>query len=157
MVTASLPRLAHAAHQLSDIYFLFFRNFILCIVSLRLRHEKKSRPFFLSILPFRSSCTIYRWFSFYPGGCINASPAGKRRIAAGAEQQIGDDISLVLNGIGGKSSVTGSGGDAGETNGLFVRFTSTTTAITSIAIAVCALIVTLFVIIFAVLQVNING
>lgn len=104
------------------------------------------------------------FFNFYPGGCINASPAGKRRIAAGAEEQIGDDISLVLNGIGGKSGSSGRGDgsgvggrDASETNGLFVRFTSTTTAITSIAIAVCALIVTLFVIIFAVLQVNING
>lgn len=117
------------------------------IVLLRLKKKKKK----LSLPPFPF---LSLWpFSYYPGGCTNASPAGKRRIAAGAEQQIGDDISVVLNGIGGKSS----GGDASETNGVFVRFTSTTTAITSIAIAVCALIVTLFVIIFAVLQVNING
>lgn len=150
MVTASSPVLAvHAAHLLSDAFFCS----ILYIVSLLfLLNRKKTHTHSLSLCSRFRLC-LYRPFSYYPGGCINASPAGKRRIAAGAEQQIGDDISVVLNGIGGKSS----GGDASETNGVFVRFTSTTTAITSIAIAVCALIVTLFVIIFAVLQVNING
>lgn len=77
------------------------------------------------------------------GGCINASPAGKRRIANGADQQqlssVADDALM---------------GNGKESTGLLSHFGSAFTAITSIAVAACLLIITIFVIIFAILQVS---
>lgn len=78
------------------------------------------------------------------GGCINSSPAGKRRIATGAE--LGDDFA---DGIG-------DGSQRESTGGLFAHVVSPFTTITALAVAACLLIVTIFVIIFAVLQVNIE-
>ncbi|XP_037934689.1 furin-like protease 2 [Teleopsis dalmanni] len=79
------------------------------------------------------------------GGCINASPAGKRRIAAGAEQQQ----------FG--SSYGNSGGLYGnvlddENSGIGAGLGSPFTTITAIAVAACLLIVTVFAVIFAILQ-----
>lgn len=86
----------------------------------------------------------------FAGGCINASPAGKRRIANGIEQQqFGDDS---LFGISGKMNIVNN--DGSPNGGLSGRFSSTTAAITSIAIAACVLIISLFAIIFVVLQVS---
>lgn len=83
----------------------------------------------------------------FSGGCINASPAGKRRIANGiTQQQFGDDG---LFGISGKLST------ANDANGNNV-FTPATTAITAIAIAACVLIISVFGIVFVVLQVRIH-
>jgi len=73
------------------------------------------------------------------GGCINSSPAGKRRIAIGAEQQFGDD---------------GTFGNNDESKGALANVGSLYTTITAIAVAACLLIVTVFVIIFATLQRN---
>lgn len=73
------------------------------------------------------------------GGCINSSPAGKRRIAIGAEQQFGDD---------------GLFGNSDESNGALNNVGSIYTTITAITVAACLLIVTVFVIIFAALQRN---
>lgn len=76
------------------------------------------------------------------GRCINASPAGKRRIAVGAEQQFGSND-------GG-----GYGLDDGEPTGVLSHVGSPLTTITAIAVAGCLLIVTIFAVIFAVLQRN---
>lgn len=86
------------------------------------------------------------------GGCINASPAGKRRIAAAAEQQqfgssYGNSGGLYGNLLDDADAATGG-------NGLLTRFGSPLTAITAIAVAACLLIVTVFAVIFAVLQVS---
>lgn len=77
------------------------------------------------------------------GGCINSSPAGKRRIANGAEQQ---QLSSVAD-----DALMGNGKDS---TGLLSHFGSAFTTITSIAVAACLLVVTIFVIIFAILQVR---
>lgn len=73
------------------------------------------------------------------GGCINSSPAGKRRIAAGADQQLDDDFANAAD-------------ERLTSAGVFSHVGSPLTAITAIAIAACLLVVTIFVIIFAVLQ-----
>lgn len=75
---------------------------------------------------------------FITGGCINSSPAGKRRIAIGAEQQFGDDSSF---------------GNGDNSNGVLSNVGSIYTTITAITVAGCLLIVTVFVVIFAALQV----
>lgn len=80
------------------------------------------------------------------GGCINASPAGKRRIAVGAEQQLSEDLAAGL----------GLDNEAAESTGIFSRVASPFTTITALTVAACLLVVTMFVIIFAVLQVNQN-
>lgn len=118
-------------------------------------------PFFFwsSVSSFTRSCLSF-YFDFahlglflfplcqlFSGGCINASPAGKRRIANGiTQQQFGDDG---LFGISGKLST------ANDANGNNV-FTPATTAITAIAIAACVLIISVFGIVFVVLQVRIH-
>ncbi|XP_058978156.1 furin-like protease 2 isoform X2 [Musca domestica] len=84
------------------------------------------------------------------GGCINASPAGKRRIAAAAEQQqfgssYGNSGGLYGNLLDDSDGSTGVGA-------LFSRVGSPLTTITAIAVAACLLIVTVFAVIFAVLQ-----
>lgn len=84
------------------------------------------------------------------GDCINASPAGKRRIAVGAEQQFDD--AMFASGSG-KSNADS---DSSNGNGFSIRFSTTTAAITSIAVAACVLTVTLFAIILAVLQVSLK-
>lgn len=89
----------------------------------------------------------------YPtGGCINASPAGKRRIAAAAEQQqfgssYGNSGGLYGNLLDDSDGST-------SASGLFSRVGSPFTTITAIAVAACLLIVTVFALIFAVLQVS---
>lgn len=85
-------------------------------------------------------------FVFVKGGCINSSPAGKRRIPIGAEQQqmspFGDENDFFT---GGKS----------ETTGVLSNVASPLTTITALAVAGCLLVITVFVVIFAVLQVRI--
>uniref|UniRef100_A0A1S4GGJ0 furin n=1 Tax=Anopheles gambiae TaxID=7165 RepID=A0A1S4GGJ0_ANOGA len=84
------------------------------------------------------------------GGCINASPAGKRRI--GAEQQL-----LQFGEESGAPAVPGDGGAttpgqaAGRAWQQFLTSTSTPTLMV-VAVSGCLLIVTLFVVIFTVLQ-----
>lgn len=70
--------------------------------------------------------------------------AGKRRIANGIQQQFGVNSLL---GISGKLN-----DDENGNNG-FGRITPTTTAITTIALAACVLIISVFAIVVAVLQV----
>lgn len=82
------------------------------------------------------------FFSNSTGGCINSSPAGKRRIAIGADQQF--NVPNSLDGLEGVPDSTG---------GFLNQFDSKLT-ITAIAVAGCLLIVTVFVVIFAVLQVS---
>lgn len=82
---------------------------------------------------------------YFTGGCINASPAGKRRIVE--QQQFGDDN---LFGVNGKLST----GNDGNGNNGFGHITPTTTAITAIAISACVLIISLFAIVIIVLQVK---
>lgn len=97
--------------------------------------------FFLSLFPLQN---------YFSGGCINASPAGKRRIASGVEQQQfggGDDS---LFGISSKLSIS----NDGNGNNGFGRITPATTAITAIAIAACVVIISVFAIVFVVLQVR---
>lgn len=94
-------------------------------------------------------CFFVSFCQLFSGGCINASPAGKRRIANGVEQQqFGDDS---LFGISGKLSIA----NEGNGNNGFGRITPATTAITAIAIAACVLIISVFAIIIVVLQVRI--
>uniref|UniRef100_A0A182N4U3 EGF-like domain-containing protein n=1 Tax=Anopheles dirus TaxID=7168 RepID=A0A182N4U3_9DIPT len=82
------------------------------------------------------------------GGCINASPAGKRRI--GAEQQLlqfGEESSA--------ANVPGEGaGGTGQSHQGWRQFLTSTSTPTLMVVAVsgCLLIVTLFVVIFTVLQ-----
>lgn len=72
------------------------------------------------------------------GECQNSSPAGKRRIAAGAEQ-------------GGESNMAAiHGGTAADFR---VHQYTPFTAVTAMAVAGCVAVVLLFGIIFAVLQV----
>lgn len=98
---------------------------------------------FSTFIHFGCFCFLCQLFS---GGCINASPAGKRRIASGVEQQqFGDDS---LFGISGKLSTANDG------NG-YNGFGRITPAITAIAIAACVLIVSVFAIVFVILQVRI--
>nr|XP_036218232.1 furin-like protease 2 [Bactrocera oleae] len=86
------------------------------------------------------------------GGCINASPAGKRRIAAAAEQQqFGSAYSGGLYGGFLDEDTSGNGG------GFFSRMSSPLTAITAVAVAVCLAIVTIVVVVFAVLQRSSNA
>ncbi|XP_059222311.1 furin-like protease 2 isoform X2 [Stomoxys calcitrans] len=85
------------------------------------------------------------------GGCINASPAGKRRIAAAAEQQQFGSSYGNSGGLYG-NLLDDSDGASGGVGGLFSRFGSPLTTITAIAVAACLLIVTVFAVIFAVLQ-----
>lgn len=93
-------------------------------------------------------CTSTQLFDF-AGGCINASPAGKRRIAAAAEQQqFGSAYSGGLYGGFLDEDVTGNGG------GYFSHMSSPLTAITAVAVAACLAIVTIVVVVFAVLQVS---
>lgn len=104
-------------------------------------------PLLLFSLCFVSILNILvKHFHFYLGGCINASPAGKRRIA-NEQQQFGDDN---LFGITGKLSIVN---DENDNNG-YGSIISATTPITAIALTACALIISLFAIIFIVLQVN---
>ncbi|XP_053949686.1 furin-like protease 2 isoform X1 [Anastrepha ludens] len=85
------------------------------------------------------------------GGCINASPAGKRRIAAAAEQQqFGSAYSGGL--YGGLLDEDAVGGNGGAFGGFFSRVGSPLTTITAIAVAACLLVITVFALIFAVLQ-----
>lgn len=88
------------------------------------------------------------------GGCINASPAGKRRIAAAAEQQQFGSSYGNSGGLYG-NLLDDTDGSATGVNGLFSRVGSPLTTITAIAVAACLLIVTVFAVIFAVLQVGI--
>lgn len=93
---------------------------------------------------FGCFCFLCQLFS---GGCINASPAGKRRIANGIEQQqFGDDS---LFGISGKLSIA----NDGNGNNGFGRITPATTAITAFAVAACVLIISVFAIVLVVIQV----
>ncbi|XP_049311526.1 furin-like protease 2 isoform X2 [Bactrocera dorsalis] len=86
------------------------------------------------------------------GGCINASPAGKRRIAAAAEQQqFGSAYSGGLYGGFLDEDASGNGGS------FFSRMSSPLTAITAVAVAVCLAIVTIVVVVFAVLQRSSNA
>lgn len=89
----------------------------------------------------------------FSGGCINASPAGKRRIANGIQQQQfgsgGDDG---LFGISGKLSTA----NDVDGNNAFGRITPATTAITAIVIAACVLIISVFAIVVVILQVRIQ-
>ncbi|XP_028894681.1 furin-like protease 2 [Zeugodacus cucurbitae] len=86
------------------------------------------------------------------GGCINASPAGKRRTAAAAEQQqFGSAYSGGLYGGFLDENVSGSSG------GYFSRMSSPLTAITAVVVAVCLAIVTIVVVVFAVLQRSSNA
>uniref|UniRef100_A0A2M4DS50 furin n=1 Tax=Anopheles darlingi TaxID=43151 RepID=A0A2M4DS50_ANODA len=85
------------------------------------------------------------------GGCINASPAGKRRI--GAEQQMlqfGDE-SL---GSAGANAALGDGGAGAGSHRTWQQFLTSTSmsTITVFAVSGCLLIVTLFIVIFTVLQ-----
>lgn len=117
------------------------------------------------------------WKSSCSGGCINASPAGKRRIATGSEPQVSslNEINPEdgdLEGAASSSSVVGhsglNGGGAGVSSpggGLFgvggfgggsnflMQSSSPFAAITALAVAACLLIMLAFVTIFAVLQV----
>lgn len=77
------------------------------------------------------------------GGCINSSPAGKRRIAVGAEQQLNEELAAGLGLVH----------DGSESAGLFSKVASPFTTITALTVSACLLVVTIFVIIFAVLQV----
>lgn len=105
---------------------------------------------------FFFSCCLFEFAHFgcfcflcqlFSGGCINASPAGKRRIANGIEQQqFGDDS---LFGISGKLSIA----NDGNGNNGFGRITPATTAITAFAVAACVLIISVFAIVFVVIQV----
>lgn len=108
-----------------------------------------------------------------PGGCINASPAGKRRIATGSEPQVSSLNELKEDGdleagasslvshsvlLGSGSSVSGVGGSVGGRGvrlgeGFLMQFSSPFAAITALAVAACLLIMLVFVTIFAVLQV----
>lgn len=102
-----------------------------------------------------------------PGGCINASPAGKRRIATGSEPQLtpgnpeakedGDleaaASSLVAHPLIGGTGANG-GGVVSQGGGLLVQFSSPFAAITALAVAACLLILLVFVTIFAALQVS---
>lgn len=73
------------------------------------------------------------------GECQNSSPAGKRRIAAGAEQS-------------GEGNVAAVHGDTAPADRLY-QYTPFT-AVTAMAVTGCVVIVVLFGIIFAVLQVQ---
>lgn len=109
-------------------------------------------------------------FTLLSGGCINASPAGKRRIAAAAEQQqfgtsYGNNGGLYGNlleddalsgALGGVYGAAGIGGGGDGNGGFFSRVGSPLTTITAIAVAACLLIVTVFAVIFAVLQVSVS-
>ncbi|XP_058061771.1 furin-like protease 2 [Anopheles bellator] len=84
------------------------------------------------------------------GGCINASPAGKRRV--GAEQQLlqfGDESYG-----GGGPNAPPSAGDGGGLHHFWKQFltNSSMSTITVVAVSGCLLIVTLFIVIFTVLQ-----
>jgi len=97
------------------------------------------------------------WNSRYEGGCINASPAGKRRIAVGVEQQqfgssYGNTGGLYGNLLDDKFALGGGNGKSGDS--FFSRVGSPFTTITAIAVAACLLIVTVFAVIFAILQVR---
>lgn len=123
----------------SDVIYMQFAiavKFVFCLFI----------PLHLLISVVFVSCANY-----FSGGCINASPAGKRRIANGiAQQQFGDDS---LFGISGKLSIA----NDGNGNNGFGRITPATTAITAIAIAACVLIISVFAVVFVVIQVCILG
>lgn len=103
------------------------------------------------------------------GGCINASPAGKRRIATGSEPQVSslgefkeDDLELSASSLVSHSVFGGNGGGGVLSNGVgngggggtfLMQFSSPFAAITALAVAACLLILLVFVTIFAVLQV----
>lgn len=108
------------------------------------------------------------------GGCTNASPAGKRRIATGSEPQVSSlneikedgeleaaasssHLSHSVRGVGvGLHGDRGGGseGGGGIGSGAFLmQFSSPFAAITALAVAACLLIMLVFVTIFAVLQV----
>lgn len=89
-------------------------------------------------------CAVLHGLRNKTGGCINSSPAGKRRIAVGAEQQLNEDLAAASLGLV---------HDGSEATGLFSRVASPFTTITALTVAACLLVVTIFVIIFAVLQV----
>ncbi|KAL9697957.1 hypothetical protein quinque_001398 [Culex quinquefasciatus] len=86
------------------------------------------------------------------GGCINSSPAGKRRV--GAEQQLlqfGDEAAAAAAASGTNAGDLGSGQLASLRQ---VLLGASPTAITVMAISGCLLVVTVFVVIFSVLQVG---
>lgn len=91
---------------------------------------------------------------FITGGCINASPAGKRRIAAGVEQQQFGSSYGNSGGLYGNLVEDQTTGTRGDSDGIFSRVGSPLTTITAIAVAGCLLIVTVFAVIFAILQVS---
>lgn len=95
---------------------------------------------------FSNKCAVFAMMlCLQIGGCINSSPAGKRRIAVGAEQQLNEDLAAALGLVH----------DGSERAGWFAKVASPFTTITALTVAACLLVVTIFVIIFAVLQVTI--
>lgn len=99
---------------------------------------------------------------------MNASPAGKRRIAAAAEQQqFGNSYSFGSGGsysgsFGENGEIFNSGGGVGSMsdtssstlNRYISRLNSPVTTIAAISVSACLLIITIFAVIFAVLQVS---
>lgn len=109
------------------------------------------------------------------GGCTNASPAGKRRIATGSEPQVSSlneikedgeletaasssHLSHSVRGVGvglhgDRGGGSEGGGGAMGSGAFLMQFSSPFAAITALAVAACLLIMLVFVTIFAVLQV----
>lgn len=88
------------------------------------------------------------------GDCINSSPAGKRRIAIGAEKQLSENVDETLNSIY-SSDLSGVSGDTPSEN-TDHQFQSPVVFVTVVTLSVCCLIVTIFVVIFSILQVRLN-
>ncbi|XP_068159733.1 furin-like protease 2 isoform X1 [Drosophila tropicalis] len=84
------------------------------------------------------------------GECKATSTGGKRRTV------IGNENSFKSGGDGARSNGGAYGNEEGNGNEFLLRLDSPLTALTAIAVAICLLIITIFSIIFAVLQRNSN-
>jgi hypothetical protein len=86
---------------------------------------------------------------FFPGDCINSSPAGKRRIAAEKQlSQLADEANQFNN----DAAFIDRASDVGS--GLRDQIQSPPALVAIVAIAICSVSVIVFVSIFTVLQVS---
>ncbi|KAH8303711.1 hypothetical protein KR018_001969, partial [Drosophila ironensis] len=88
--------------------------------------------------------------------CVNGETGGCKATSTGGKRRTVIDSGSAAYRTGDSSSAGGSLGSEGNANEFVLRLDSPLTAITAIAVAVCLLIITIFSLIFAVLQRNSN-
>ena len=109
---------------------------------------------------FINLTSLSRFFITTTGDCINSSPAGKRRIAAEKQlSQLTDEGNLFNSNSNDAALIDGGGGlmTAADSASTMDQIKSPVTFVGVVAVAICSVIVIMFVTIFTVLQVSLNA